>query len=351
MVVTLALVAIPLRHRGFAVVTVADALDLPLPRPFAPEVQRGQTSLAGGEVDLYQPTRDARSPAGRADRSIMVLVPGAAPEGRDDQRVQALAEAFARSGQLVVVPELVVYRQDLVVEDIQRLVDLVDVLTTEHGPVVLAGISFGGSLSLIAAGDPRLRDQVALVATFGAYADLVGVVQAVTTGESLVDGERFGWQPDPRAEEVVRDQVLGLLPDADREALRAVFEGMGEVTELSSPLQGAYELLTTEDPVRVLELVDRLPRPIYERLAQVSPLRAVPDLQVPIVAMHARDDPVIPYGELHRLGSGYPHAELVTVRTFDHVGIDPGEATSWWVTVQDLWSTTGFVERILRATW
>ncbi len=352
--VVVAVAAQPVRLRAVAAATVADALDLDWPRPFAQEVERRATTVDGLEVDVYGPRVDADNghdtgpiPGLDSDAEVVVMVPGAAPDGRDDARLGSLAEAFARSGRVVVVPELEVYQEDLVPEDLERLVTLVGALSPHHGPVVLAGISFGGSLSLIAAGDARIAGEVSLVATFGAYADLAGVLQAAITGSSIVEGEVYAWDADPRAQEVAREQLIGLLPDQAQQPLIDALE-VGDPSGLPDQLQPAYDLLTADDPAQVSELVEALPAAVLDRLEAVSPVRAAADLDVPIVALHAMDDPVIPYAELHRLGHHYPHAELISLQTFDHVGIDPEAEPPWWVTIRDLWSTTRFAGEILR---
>lgn len=352
--VVIAVVAQPIRLRAVAAATVADALDLGWPRPFAVEAERRATTVDGLEVDVYGPPVDRTDgdsngpiPGLSGDTEVIIMVPGAAPDGRDDARLIALAEAFARSGRGVVVPELEVYQEDLVPEDLERLVRLIGAIAPHHGPVVLAGISFGGSLSLVVAGDPRVAGEVSLVATFGAYADLAGVLQAAITGTSLVEGETYDWDPDPRAEEVAREQLVGLMPEQARQPLIDALE-TGDPTDLPEQLRPAYDLLTSRDPARVAELVEALPAPVLERLEAVSPVRAAAGLEVPVVALHAKDDPVIPYAELHRLGHHFPHAELISLQTFDHVGIDPEAETRWWITVRDLWSTSRFAGEVLR---
>jgi pimeloyl-ACP methyl ester carboxylesterase len=341
LVVLLAVLARPVGLRVVALVTVAEGLGLDVPRPFAPAVGQVPDVIGGVEVDRYAPSADGVS---STDPPI-VLVPGAAPAGRDDERVVAIATALARASRTVVVPELEVYGEDLVPADIERLVDVAGALSRD-GPVVLAGLSFGGSLSLVAADDPRLADRVALVATFGAYADLAGVVQAVTTGVSLVGGEQIGWDPDPRAAEVVEEQLLGLLTGADREVVVAVLAGARDAASLRSELRAVYDLLEDDDPERTMAHVDAAPEAVRVRVAEVSPVRAAPDLAVPIVALHARDDPVIPYGELARLEVAYAQTEALTLATFDHVGLGD-EDEGWWVTARDLWTTARFVHRVL----
>ena len=345
-VVVVALVP-PVWARAVAFTTLADGLDLAVPRPFAAEIERDVGDAGGVEVDRY-------GPAGWSDAvqlpQVVVVVPGATPSGRQDSRVVALAEAIARAGRVVVVPELEVYSEELVPADIDRIGRVVTAFEADHGRVVLAGVSFGGSLSLVAAADPTVSRKVSLVATFGAYADLGGVVQAATTGVSLVDGATFPWDGDPRAAAVVRDQLLGLLEDDQAVRVAQALESDVDPTTLPDELRAVHDLLSNDDPARTPELLEQAPDVVRDRIEEVSPAQAGADLEVPVIALHAIDDPVIPYGELVRLGSVYPHADRVTLTTFDHVGVDDQVDPGWWVTVQDLWRATEFVSRILTAS-
>ena len=337
----------PAWTRAVAFATVADGLDLAVPRPFAPAIERGVGDAGGVEVDRYGP--QGWADAAQAPPAI-VVVPGAAPSGRRDTRVVALSEAIARAGRVVVVPELEVYGEDLVPADIDRIASVVAALAPAHGPVVLVGVSFGGSLSLVAAADPAVGAQLALVATFGAYADLGGVVQAATTGVSLVDGEALPWAGDPRAADVVRDQMLGLLEEDEADAVAEALAGDADPARLSDDLRAVHDLLANDDPTRTPALIAQVPNVVRDRIGEVSPAQAGDGLEVPLIALHAVDDPVIPYGELVRLGSVFPHAEQLTLTTFDHVGVDDQRETRWWVTVQDLWRATAFVARVLSAS-
>ena len=356
-IVALALVVVVAAPFATALVTVADGLGFDPPRPFAAEVDRERALLGDIEVDRYVPARTPR--AGRvassptpaasraADRPAVLLLPGATPAGRDDRRVVEIATAFARTDRLVIVPELEVYDEDLRPEDVQRIVTVSDALAADHGRVVLAGLSFGGSLALLAAARPALEDRVALVATFGAYVDLAGVVQAATTGRSLVDGESYPWDPDPRAGEVVREQTLALLSTPDRNRVTAALEGDTDPDHLDVEQRAVHDLLTDTDPARTLDHLAAGPEVLRERIAEVSPARQAPQLDVPVIALHARDDPVIPHAELRRLEATYPHARTLELVTFDHVGL--GDDQGWWVTVRDLWQTARFARSILSA--
>jgi hypothetical protein len=341
-----------------ALVTVVDGLGLDPPRPLAPPVVREHDTLAGIEVDRYRPVAEERrgrlptlvtttTPRATA-RPAIVLLPGAAPAGRDDRRVVDIATAISRADRTVVVPELEVYDEQLLPSDVDRIVAVAAALADVHDGVVLAGLSFGGSLGVLAADDPRLAAEVRLVATFGAYADLAGVVQAATTGVSLVDGQRVAWDGDPRAATVVRTQLLDLLPPDDRRQVADALDGHLDATALPGPLRAVHDLLTDPDPGRTFHHLDAAPQVVQRRIAEVSPTRAVPDLKVPLITLHAIDDPIIPYGEQLRFANAYPQARSLELRAFDHMGLTD-EQQPWWVTARDLWHTARFLRAVLAA--
>lgn len=331
----------PIRVRLVAAATMAEALDLPVVRAFAASVQRHDTDVGGVRGDLYDPGPSAPG---------IVLVPGAAPRGRDDSRVVRLADAVARSGRAVFVPELEVYNEDLVLDDVDRIVRATMALSgPERGPAVLVGTSFGGSLGLLAAVDPRLEGRLALVATFGAYFDLVGVAQAVTTGVSLVGDREFEWEPHPLAEGIVADQLVALLPPGERSAVRDALDGDRHPDILTPAGRAVRALLTNDDPARTFALAADLPEDVRERLSAVSPSSVADRLTVPIVAMHSTDDPAIPYGELVRLGTDVPHATRITLDRFLHVDIDLSSPGSWVDAIGDLRRVWRFATMVLDA--
>jgi pimeloyl-ACP methyl ester carboxylesterase len=337
-----ALLAEPVRVRAVAATTMADALDLPVVRPAAPDVHRQPTSLAGVDGELYEVGADA--PA-------VVLVPGAAPQGIDDPRIVRLAEAVARARRTVFVPELEVYEQDLVTEDVDRIARVVRELGRQRpGRVTLIGASFGGSLGLLAAADERTADHLALVATFGAYTDLLGLVQAATTGRSVVGGLELVWEDaHPDAEEIVREQVADLLDPSERGALEELLAGEADPEEIDGPAAAAFALLANDDPHRTEELAARLPTEIRSRIAQVSPATVAEEIEVPVVAIHAVGDPAIPYAELLRLGEAVPHARLVALEHFDHVTVDLDGPGEWLRAAGDLRRTWRFATEVLAA--
>ncbi len=342
---TVALVAAaswaPVRARVKAVAVLADALGLRFPRPFAPALTRQQVELDGVSGDLYTPRRPA--PA-------VVLVPGAAPGGKDDARAVRLARALGKAERVVFVPALELADRRLVEADVERLVASAQGVARHSETVGLPsflGFSYGGSLALIAAADSRLHDVLQQVAVFGAYFDLVGVVQAVTCGTSLVDERVIPWDPHPRANEVLREIALRLVAPRAREKLRGALEGSVEPASLPPEVRAYYDLLTNDDPRRTYALAERLAPHDRALLRTFSPSSVASRIRAPVVAVHSTDDPIVPYGELIRLRQHLPEAKTARVSLFTHVDFASGVPMNWVGAAVDAWSLWRFTSWLL----
>jgi pimeloyl-ACP methyl ester carboxylesterase len=330
----------PVQARGKAAAVLADGIGLGLPRPFAPTVTRVETRVDGVLGDLWSP--------GWAAPSI-VLLPGAAPRGRADPRVVAVARALARAGRVVFVPEMRLYQSRFEDADIADVARATAALRARTGAqVVLLGFSFGGSFALLAAAHPLARPHIAAVATFGSYFDLRGVLQAGTTGVSIVAGRREAWRAHPRALEVIRDLATVLTAQPERAVLAAALRDPGaDVAGLPPGARAAYDLVTNTDPALTYPLADRLDATGRAVLADFSPASVAAHITAPVVAMHSRDDPLVPYGELRRLGHGLPAAEVRTVSSFRHVDLQAGGSVG--AVTRDLWAVWSFASTVLTA--
>lgn len=328
--------------RGKALAVFAEAVGIDFPRPFAADIRRTDVSLDGVTGHVYAPERP--SPP-------ILLLPGAAPLGKDDPRAVRLARSLARAGRTVFIPDLILYERRLEAEDLDRVVRSALALSSHpaaQGEVSLLGISYGGSFALVAAADERLRGRLAQVATFGAYWDLVGVIQAVTTGASLIDGVRIPWQGHPMARSILEEAVVGLSPEVNRSPLQAAL-GSGDPGALSTQERALFELLRNEDPARTRELVAGLSVELRDFLSGFSPSSVARGLDVPVVAMHSTDDPAVPYGELIRLRRALPEARVVTVSSFRHVDPTTSAPGGWTGLVADAWDAWRFTSWILQA--
>lgn len=330
----------PVWARVKALPTAAQAVDVGFPRPLAPAVTRAEARVGGVLGDLYTIGRPA--PA-------IILLPGATPAGRDDARAIAAAEAIARAGRTVFVPELALYDRRMDTLDLDRIAEAV-LAVPEHrlgqGPPAIVGFSYGGAYGLVAAADPRLEGRLAQVSTFGAYFDLLGVIQAATTGTSIVGGDRLVWDGDPAAGELLTEHALQLAPADEREELAAALEGRRDPAELDEGPRALYALLTHDDPGRTAELAARLPADMRRLLDRFSPAAVAGDIGAPVVAMHAVDDPAVPYAEGLRLVRAMTDARFVTVESFTHVDVTveaPADVVRATPDVWRLWRFTGWV--------
>jgi pimeloyl-ACP methyl ester carboxylesterase len=332
----------PVQARGKAVAVLAEAIGLPFPRPAAATVTRTAATIGAVPGDLYSPGQPA--PA-------IVLIPGAAPGGKDDPRVIRAARAIARAERVVFVPTLELAERRFVEEDIERIAAATAALTDHElvrGRVTLLGFSYGGSFGLVAAADPRLDGKLAQVAVFGGYYDLIGLVQAVTTGVSLVDGRRIPWEGHPMAEAILRARAVSLVPGKEQNALLAALEG-GSTQGLGRSSRAMYDLLVNEDPARTFDLATRLSTSARDLLARFSPSSVADRIDVPVVAMHSTDDPAVPYGEALRLEQGIPGTRLVSVEAFRHVDFSVTSPAAWFRASDDLWNAWRFTSWLLAA--
>jgi pimeloyl-ACP methyl ester carboxylesterase len=145
--------------------------------PLARRPPPRRSSLAGFEADLYLPGRQGPHPG-------LLLVQGALLEGRAYPPLVRVAEAAARAGFAVCVPELGRLRDYVV--DAQALADLLASAAAfrrhpeVRGRVALFGFSLGGGLALLAA--EQDADDVLLVAALGGCYDLRAMVAAAAEG-------------------------------------------------------------------------------------------------------------------------------------------------------------------------
>lgn len=334
-------VAVPaVRARAKAIPVLAEALGGSFPRPFAPTVRRTVAELDGVTGHLYAPDRPARP---------ILLLPGAAPRGKDDPRAVRLARAVARAGRLVFVPDLDLYERRFTEEDLDRIVRAILALDrhpSAMGRPTVFGISYGGSFGLVAAADPRLEGRLAQIAVFGAYFDMVGVIQAVTTGTSLVAGRSYPWEAHPLAREILERNAAKLAPEPFRDDLRRALEGT-DPAALDPAARAIYDFLSNRDPAATFRLAERLPDGAKAFLARFSPSAVADEIDAPVIALHSTADPAVPYGEAIRLHRGLPGVRLVTVGGFRHV--DFGAPSSWFSAAGDLAGVWRFTSLLLEA--
>src|SRR5919198_1474368 len=153
-------------------------------------------SSAAGQVDC-----DLYLPQGGGRHGTVILYTGAFGLRRAPAFVQ-FAEALARSGAVVLVPESTALRAgDIRAEEVDTLLQAVSYLRArpevDPSRVGIFGFSAGGSLVLLAAETELGRQQIAFVNIFGAYYDAGDLLRQVAEDRIEADGGSEDWEPDP----------------------------------------------------------------------------------------------------------------------------------------------------------
>lgn len=280
------------------------------------------------EADLYAPAHGSR-------RTGVVFSMGAPPLSLDDGRLVRIAEDSARSGVVMLVPfserldawDIAPEEIDALVAEFEYVQALPQVDPTRVG---FFGASVGGSLALVAAGDPRIADEVDHVVSFGGYFDALTAFGAIATGRIEYGGVDEEWTPRPHAERVMAQQLINHVTDArDRELLTEMFiddpptQPPPEALATLSPIgRSSYDFLTNRDPAAVDALIRRLPPDAVAELDELSPKTSIGRVKAELFILHDKGDPFIPYTETRRLKDAVgdrPKTHFDELRLFEHV--------------------------------
>lgn len=297
-----------------------------------------------GVGDLYRPADGARA--------AVVLVPGAAREGRGDPRLVALATTLARAGFLVLVPEIDSMRRlHIRAADADEIADAARFLADGPGsgrPLGIAAISYAVGPAIIAVSRPTLRERIAFVFGIGSYYDTLAMLTYVTTGAYRLAGET-GWrrqQPNAYGKWIFVSSNADRIADpGDRMRLSAIASRRieSDSADVSDLLVGmgpdgraVYDVANNADPERVASLVAALPEAIRREIAALSLVNAdLSGIASRVILLHGRNDRIIPYSESLALAEALPDAsvDVFVIGDLRHVDLGP---TGWLDTIR-LW--------------
>jgi pimeloyl-ACP methyl ester carboxylesterase len=292
----------------------------------------------GYRGDLYRP----------ADESVasLVLVPGAAPDGKDDPRLVATARSLARVRFTVLVPDIENLRRlHVSAADVREIAAAVRHLaareTAGDTGVGLVAISYAAGPAMIAALTPPARDLVRFVVTIGGYYDLEAVVTFFTTGRYRpAPSEPWRYRkPNAYGKWVfLRSNARRLAAPRDRVMLGAIAERKlrnpnADIADLVPRLgpegRAVHGLLANRDPDRVPALIAALPAPLRDEIAALDlKRRNLAALQAEVILVHGRDDPIIPETESMALAAALPEgrAHLYLADNLAHADLSPAGA-------------------------
>ena len=298
------------------------------------------TASGSGVADVY------RIPDGR-ERAGILLFLGVNPAGRDDPRVVNLGQGLARSGFVVMIPwseKMVERRLDVDAPD-----DLVAGFSYLQGRedvdeerVGIVGFCVGASMALVAAEDPRIRDEVSFVNSFGGYYDIHDLLAQIGGRTSFYEGVEEPWEPSDQTRDVFTTELLEGLGDPQERAMVEELLSQGteaspqQLENLSPAGRAAYHLLQGTTLEEARKLLETLPPAKLGLLARVSPSVRIGDLKAEVFIMHDREDNNVPVEESRRLADALAdHGDLhyAEFSFFQHM--DPTRSVGFFTFVSE----------------
>lgn len=275
----------------------------------------------------------------------LVLVHGVHYKGIDEPRLVRFAEALAGTGLTVLTPEIASLADYHVSHDaIAQIGDAAHALREQLGggkPVGVIGVSFAGSLALLAAADPKLGADIGYVVTVGSYDDLQRVCRFFATGTiDRPDGKLVTLRPHDYGPVVwVYSHLEDFFPSPGLEDVRSALrhwlheertEARADAARLPEASQKQLEALFAGDvgtgaPGLLADIDRHAPE-----LAALSPHGHLETIHVAVFAMHGSDDHLIPASETLWLAHDLPPGMLayaLVSRALTHVEL--GEKTSF----------------------
>ncbi len=288
-------------------------------------------------LDIYEP--DDTTPPLPGAREGVVVIPGIGDERKDSQLIN-LSVSLAREGIVVMdltTPALIEKRLDP--DDVDAVVQAFQTLAKHPsvgaGRAGILGVSGGGDLGMLAAADPRIRDQLGFMMLFGGYYDATSLLRDFGRRALDVDGALQPWTPNPVPVEALARTIAPTLSASEGKLLVGALKEGGKpltATQLASLSPGAlaaYHLLHGDDPAHVDANIAALSPAMQRDLVALSPSAVLGDIRAPIYLLHDRNDTYVPFTESRAFAAAlvkanHPH-DFVELNIFAHVEVKYGQ--------------------------
>jgi len=295
-------------------------------------------------------------------RAALLLVPGLAPDGKDDRRLVDLAVILARARFAVLVPDIASLRaQRVSAENVRQIADALGYLATADDlidetikaprPLGIAAISYSVGPALLATLQSGLAGRVDFMVAIGGYYDVDAVVTYFTTGyyRDTADAPWIKGTPNDYGKWLfVGANSDAIMDMRDRITLQAIAgrrmaDRGADISDLASLLgpegRSVQALLANQDPDAAGQLIAALPAKLRDNFGALN-LRGHDLAGAPrdVILIHGRDDRIIPVSESIGLAAALPaeRGHLYVVEHLAHADLEPGD----WSDVVTLWQAT-----------
>jgi pimeloyl-ACP methyl ester carboxylesterase len=346
-------------------------------------LERQHPTLAAAQTDAFAERRDAvpsrfgplraklYTPKTHTEGALL-LAPGVNALGIDEPRLVAFARNLAVSGFVVLTPELpdlsrylVTARSTDMLEDAALWFSSRTDITRGHR-IGMAGISFAGGLSVVAAGRPSLAGRLAFVFSFGGHANFQRVVRYLCSGAEppapgVDNPPRVPPPHDYGVAIIALDLAERLVPADQVEPLKA-----GILTFLHASHLALFDQTKAEREfaeARAMEQAMAEPGRTFLHLVNIRDVRTLGPLLLPSIAdlgdeaalspdrspapdapvflLHGAEDNVVPALETLRLGRHLePHTKVRVLLTplISHAEVDKPASTADVVDLVRFWA-------------
>ena len=271
-------------------------------------------------------------PNGTRDYPGVILAHGAVKDGKDDSALRIIGRSLARAGYVTLIPQLEnLHKFRLNHDDIDTLATSFQYLSGQdfvNGKVAMMGFCLSAPLVLLAATEPDVREEVAVVSSWGGYYNIEDWVLAVITGYYSYQGKVESWEARSDLADEVTNWLIEMLPSRDDRVhiLRALkwSSPITDETSLTPSGQALYELLINRDLERAGKLWARLDSGMRDTLNSLSPHNKIDQLKTRIAMVHAFSDDAIPSGESFKLADAVREENKIYFKIFHQFGhVDP----------------------------
>ncbi len=336
-----------------------------------PDVARKDLSITSNnmvlQADLYRLSNSDSS----VKRPGLLVIHGLTEKGKGDPHLVNFSKTMARAGFVVLVPDLHSLKTFRVRKDSVDSATLGFKYLVEELPMVrkeksgILGISFGGSIGLLAALDMRIRDRVNYVISFGGYYDLANVVRFYTTGGYEFGAVKEQGRPALWAKWYLILKNLDFLANSeDRKIIDTIArkkfrdesaEVKESISRLSSEGRAVYNLLVTSEFENFPAHYRKLPPRVLKIFRDLSLSGQMEEVKAEVILAHGVPDHVIPHTESLRIADALgkrSDAHVKLLRLFHHTESaaldESAQSLDLWEKIRQVWKLYTLVDRILK---
>jgi dienelactone hydrolase len=239
----------------------------------------------------------------------VMLVNGATEFGNDDSETRRLADALARAGYFVMLPEFPFIKAGTLEREAPVIIDaafarLQARAETRGMPTGAFGFSVGGGMLLAAASQGGALERASYIGALGAYFDLDTYLASVLGSAQRRDGVTESWDPDPEVRERLPVAAAEAIADpSDRARLIGALRASGGRLSGDPPngmgdeAVSLWRALASTDYDGALVRLGALPRSLRDVLERLSPRTSWSSLRPQVFWLHDIGDRFEPVSE------------------------------------------------------